>query len=105
VPEELFSSDKHIFVLQGIEHSCLQRRPTTRDLSFSFLQQNGYYLSGNGGFGGGLESRRIDSELCELRTKLLLAAVCSKICRSLGVRGISGREFLCVNSDPYPEVL
>lgn len=74
-------------------------------LSSSFITKNEYYLSGSGGFGGGLESRKIDSELCELRTKLLLVAVCSKIWRSLGVKGISGREFLCVNSDPYPEVL
>lgn len=65
-----------------------------------------YYLSGSGGFGGGLESLRIDSELCELLTKLLLAAVCSRICRSRGVSGMSGREFRwAVSSVPYPDVL
>jgi len=104
VPEELFSSDKHTFVLQGIEHFYVQL-PVTDNLLVSFLYRDKCYLSGSGGFGGGLESRKIDSELCELRTKLLLVAVCSRICRSLGVKGISGREFLCVNSDPYPEVL
>ena len=68
-------------------------------LSIKIIGRN--YLSGSGGFGGGLESLKIDSELCELRTKLVLAAVCSKICLSLGVNGISGKEFLCgVISDP-----
>lgn len=106
VPEELFSSDKHTFVLQGIVQFYVQPPTMTSDLLSSFLiTKNNYYLSGSGGFGGGLESCKIDSELCELRTKLLLAAVCSNIWRSLGVKGISGREFLCVNSDPYPEVL
>lgn len=65
------------------------------------IRSLGNYLSGSGGFGGGLESLKIDSELCELRTRLVVAAVCSKICLSLGVSGISGKEFLCgVNSDP-----
>lgn len=54
-----------------------------------------FYLSGSGGFGGGLESLSIDSELCELRTNVELAAVCSSICRSRGVNGMSGKEFLC----------
>jgi len=33
VPEELFSSDKHTFVLQGIEHFYVQ--PAMNDLSFT----------------------------------------------------------------------
>lgn len=106
VPEELFSSDKHTFVLRD----RVFPRSTAETMIYyllppSHITKNECYLSGSGGFGGGLESRKIDSELCELRTKLLLAAVCSRICRSLGVRGISGREFLCASSDPYPEVL
>lgn len=53
------------------------------------------YPSGSGGFGGGLESRKIDSVLWLLRTTPGTWEVCSNISRSLGVRGMSGSEFLC----------
>lgn len=39
------------------------------------------YLLGNGGFGGGLESRKILSVLCDVR--ILFVDDCSKISRSL----------------------
>lgn len=50
--------------------------------------------SGNGGFGGGLESRKILSMLCDVRN--VFNCVCSKISRSLGVSGMSGSEVRCV---------
>lgn len=54
------------------------------------------YPSGNGGFGGGLESRKIDSVLWLLRTIPGACDVCSNISRSLGVSGMSGSEFLWI---------
>lgn len=53
-----------------------------------------FYLSGNGGFGGGLESLNILSMLCEVRK--FFDCVCSKISRSCGVNGISGSDVRCV---------
>lgn len=49
-----------------------------------------FYRSGNGGFGGGLESRSILSMLCEVRR--FFVCDCSNMSRSRGVNGISGRD-------------
>lgn len=80
---------------------------TLLDQGINYVFYEETYLSGGGGgFGVGLESRRIDSELWELLTRALVAALCSKICRSRGVSGMSGRELRCgVSSELYPEVL
>lgn len=52
------------------------------------------YLSGNGGFGGGLESQSILSMLRVVRK--FFDCVCSKMSRSRGVNGISGSDVRCV---------
>lgn len=49
-----------------------------------------HYLSGSGGFGGGLESRNILSILCDVRR--FFCCDCSRMSRSRGVNGISGSE-------------
>lgn len=48
------------------------------------------YLSGNGGFGGGLESRSMLSMLCDGRR--FFDCVCSNMSRSRGVSGMSGSD-------------
>jgi len=64
------------------------------------------YLPGSGGLGGGPASFSIDSELCECDSdpRPWLSNtdedVCSKICRSRGVRGMSGRELRWGRSAP-----
>lgn len=64
------------------------------------------YLPGSGGLGGGLVSFSMDSELCECDSDLTPCLsntdedVCSKICRSRGVRGMSGRELRWGRSAP-----
>lgn len=52
------------------------------------------YLPGSGGFGGGgLESRKILSILCDVR--ICFTCDCSRISRSRGVSGMSGNEMRC----------
>jgi len=87
--------------LPNFQHSAmciLIAASTTNKLQSVCHKPKFSYLPGSGGLGGGLASFSTDSELCECDSdpRPWLSNtdedVCSKICRSRGVRGISGRE-------------